>query len=125
MQAVGLLHLITCTGLRHLPSGCRHQVVDEGEGQGAMVVGCKEGETMRLSASLAAAAPACGGEAKSSNSGPAWVAGVVGKGQAIVAKVGVSFSFSLGLGLSFPLVQSADVLVGCSATRVSLVETIA
>ena len=108
MQAVGLLHLITCTGLRHLPSGCRHQVVDEGEWQGAMVVGCKEGETMRLSASLAAAAPAGGGEAKSSNSGPAWVTSVVSKGQAVVAKVGVRFS----LGLSFPLMQPADVLVG-------------
>ena len=55
---------------------------------------------MGLSTPLAAAAPAGGGEAKTSDSGPARVAGVVGQGQAVVAKVRLSFSFSL----SFPLV---------------------
>ena len=78
---------------------------------------------MRLSASLAAATPAGGGEAKGSNSRPAWVAGVVSQGQAVVAKVGVSFSFRLSLSL--PPVQAADVLVGGTTARVSLVQPIA
>ena len=84
-----------------------------------MVVSCKERKPMRLGAPLAAAAKAGGGESESSDSGPTGVAGVVGQGQAIVAKVGVSFSFSL------PLVQSADLLVGGTAARVSLVQPIA
>ena len=86
-----------------------------------MVVSCKERKPMRLGAPLAAAAKAGGGETESTDSGPTGVAGVVGQGQAIVAKVGVSFSFSLSL----PLVQSADLLVGGTATRVSLVQPIA
>ena len=83
------------------------------------MVGGKEGKAVRLSASLGAAAKAGGGEAKSPDSRPTRVAGVVGQGQAIVAKVGVSFS------LSFPLVQSTDLLVGGTTARVSLVQPIA
>ena len=86
-----------------------------------MMVGCKERKPIRLSTPLAAAAKAGGGEAKSSDSRPVWVAGVVGQGQAVVAKVGVSFRLSL----SFPLVQAADVLVGGTTARVSLVQPIA
>ena len=82
-----------------------------------MVVSSKERKSIRLSAPLSAAAKAGGGEAKSSDSRPTGVAGVVGQGKAIVAKEGVSFSLSL----SFPLVQSTDVLVGGTAARVSLV----
>ena len=87
------------------------------------MVGSKERKPIRLSAPLSAAAKAGGGEAKSSDSRPVWVAGVVGQGQAVVAKVGVSFSFRLSLSL--PLVQAADVLVGGTTARVSLVQPIA
>ena len=87
------------------------------------MVGGKEGKAVRLSASLGAAAKAGGGEAKSSDSRPTRVAGVVGQGQAIVAKMGVSFSLSVSL--SFPLVQSTDLLVGGTTARVSLVQPIA
>ena len=50
---------------------------------------------------------------------------MVSKGEAVVAKVGVGFSFSLRFSLGFPLVQPADVLEGGSATRVSLVQPVA
>ena len=50
---------------------------------------------------------------------------MVGQGEAVVAKVGVGFSFSLRFSLCFPLVQPADVLEGGSATRVSLVQSVA
>jgi len=88
-----------------------------------MVVSSQEREAIdRLSASLTTAAIAGGGESKTSDSRPVGVAGVVGQGKAIVAK-GVSFSFSISISLS--LVQSADVLVGGTTSRVSLVQPIA
>ena len=48
---------------------------------------------------------------------------MVGKGKAVVAKMGVGISLSLCFSL--PLVQPADVLEGRAATRVSLVQSIA
>ena len=71
----------------------------EGKRDGVMIGG-EERNPVRLGAPLATASIARGGETESSHSGPVWVAGVVGQGQAVVAKVRLSFSFSL----SFPLV---------------------
>ena len=71
---------------------------------------------MRLRAPLAAAAKAGGGEAKSSDSRPVWVAGVVGQREPVVDEEGVGFGLSL--------VQSAHVLEGGAAPRVGLVQTV-
>ena len=100
-------------------------MVEEGERQGCMLVSCKQGKPMRLSASLATASPAGGREAKGSYPRPAWVSGMVGQGEAVVAKVGVGFSFSLRFSLCFPLMQPADMLEGGTTTRVSLVQPVA
>ena len=83
-----------------------------------MMIGGEEGNPVRLGAPLATAPVARGGETESSHSRPVWVAGVVGQREPVVDEEGVGF----GLGLS--LVQSAHVLEGGAAPRVSLVQTV-
>ena len=82
------------------------------------MIGGKERNPVRLGAPLATASIARGGETESSDSGPVWVAGVVGQREAVVDEEGVGF----GLGLS--LVQPAHMLEGGAAPRVGLVQTV-